>query len=201
MRYGLAPFGAETPDASTTKYCLEPIQLDIDTDLTQAWASLNRFSSMINSAAEQKRQLPKDVLLNTMAPVMYRLLRMNNFGLMSINEAVRLGLLAFSSHIFLSWQDVKIPLSYISHSYRSCLLNPKLPGILPPMLFLWLLVVGSLSIFTTADDIWLMPLIRVNIDLCKSLNWDELRAELRTFPWIDILHNKPGQAIFDAAML
>jgi hypothetical protein len=199
MRYDLEPLGGEVVDTSEPRFYWESAQLDIDGDLAQAWTSLNRFCSMINSAAEHKRQLPKDVLLNTMAPVMYHLLRMNTFDPTSTDEAVRLGLLVFSSHIFLSWQDVKIPLSYISHSYRSCLLNPKLPGTLPPQLLLWLLVVGSLSIFTTADDVWLIPWIRVNTDLCKSPDWGALRAQLKTFPWVDILHDKPGQAICDAA--
>lgn len=58
----------------------------------------------------------------------------------------------------------------------------------------------SLSIFTPADDVCLMPWVRVNIDLCEACNWAELRGQLKSFPWIDILHDKPGQAMFDAAV-
>ena len=126
---------------------------------------------------------------------------MNSLDPTSIDEPVRLGLLVFSSHIFLNWQDVKPPYTYLPHTYRNRLLNLKLPSTVPPQILLWLLMIGYLSIFTTADDAWLMPLVRVNIELCEAHNWSELRGQLKAFPWIDILHNKPGRAIFDAAVL
>jgi hypothetical protein len=201
MSYDLASLVAEESEPSATTLHWNPGQLGTSADLDQSWAFLKRFCSTINSATEMKRQLPKETLLNAMASVMYRLLRMNSFNSTSIEEAIRLGLLVFSSHIFLDWQDVNIPRAHLARDYRTCLLNLKLPGTIPSQILLWLLMIGSLPVFTPANDPWLLPWMRVNIDLCEAHTWSELRGQLKEFPWIDILHDKPGQAIFDAAML
>jgi hypothetical protein len=198
--YDLASSAAEEPESSESELHWKPVQLNINTDLARAWRVMKRFCSAINSAAEHNRRLPKETLLNAMASVMYRLLRMNSFDPTSVDEAVRLGLLAFSSHIFLRWQDVKLPHTYFPQTYRSCLLNLKLPDALSSQILLWLLMVGAMSLFTPADDAWLIPWVRVNIELCGARNWSELRAQLKGFPWIDILHDKLGQAIFDSAV-
>lgn len=200
--YDLTLLAAEDSEPSATELYWKPIQLGINADLVQAWAFLRRFCSTINFAAEQKRQLAKEILLNAMASSMYRLLQMNHFDPTSIDEGIRLGLLVFSSHIFLHWQDITLPHTYLPNTYRTCLLNLKLPSAdtFPPQILLWLLIVGSLSTFTPADSAWLTPWVRVNIELCEAHTWSELRAQLKTFPWIDILHDKPGRAIYEAAV-
>jgi hypothetical protein len=200
MPYDLTLLAAEDSEPSATGRYWKPIQLGINTDLAEAWAFLRRFCSTINAAAEHKRPLAKEILLSAMASSMYRLLRMHYFDPTSIDEGVRLGLLVFSSHIFLNWQDITLPHTYLPNTYRTCLLNLKLPNTFPPGILLWLLIVGSLSTFTPADSAWLMPWVRANIELCEARTWSELRAQLKTFPWIDILHDKPGRAIFEAAL-
>jgi len=135
-----------------------------------------------------------------MASLMYRLLQMKSFDSTSINEVIRLGLLVFSSHIFLSWQGVKPRHTYLPTTFRDCLLTLKLPGALPPQMFVWLLMVGSIAIFTKADDTWLLPWLQGNIDLCKAHSWSEMREQLKAYPWIDLLHDQLGQEIFDAAI-
>lgn len=200
MPYDLTLLTTEDPETSATKPHWKVAQLGIDPDLVQAWSFLKKFCVTINSAAERKRQLPKETLLNAMASVMYRLIRIKRFKSTSINEAVRLGLLVFSSHIFLYWQDIKLPYVYLPDTYRSCLLNLTLPGSLPSQVLLWLLIIGSLAIFTPTDDVWLLPWARVNIELCQAHDWSELRGQLKVLPWIDFLHDEPGQAIFNAAV-
>ena len=189
------------PESLESKTYWKRTRLNINADLAQAWTAMKRFCSAINSAAEHNRQLPKETLRDTMAAIMYRLLRMNSFDSTSIDEAIRLGLLAFSHHIFLRWRDLKPPQTYFPDTYRTCLLNLKLPDTSSSQILLWLLMVGSLSFFTPADDAWLIPWIRVNVELCGAHDWIGLRSQLKEFPWIDILHDNPGQAIFDSTML
>lgn len=191
---------AEEPEPLESELHSKPAQLNINAELARAWTVMKRFCSSINSAAEHNRRLPKQTLLNTMAPVMYRLLNMNCLDPTSIDEAVRLGLLAFSSHIFLHWQGVKFPHTQFPKTYRSCLLNLKLPDESSPHILLWLLMVGAMALFAPAENAWLIPWVRVNIKLCGADNWSELRGQLKGFLWIDILHDKPGQAVFDFAV-
>lgn len=197
MPYDLTTLVAEERE---TEAATKPVHLTSN-DLAEAWGFLKRFCSTINSATVHNRQLPKETLLNAMASVMYRLVRMNTFDSTSLDEAVRLGLLVFSSHIFLNWQDVRPKHTYLPDTYRSCLLNLKQPSRLPPQTLVWLLMVGSLSVFAPADDAWLVPWLRGNIDLCEAQDWNGMHEQLKQFPWIDTLHDKPGRAIFDAAVL
>ncbi|KEF57424.1 uncharacterized protein A1O9_05341 [Exophiala aquamarina CBS 119918] len=199
MPYDLAPLTVEAPDTSAANYW-NPTRLGINSELAEAWDFLTRFCSIINAAAENKRQLGKETLLNAMASSMYRLLHMKYFDPTSIDEAIRLGLLAFSSHIFLTWQGIRLPHPYLPNTYRTCLLNLKLPGTFPPQILLWLLIVGSFSVFTSSDAAWLAPWVRANIELCEASTWTEVRGQLKTFPWIDILHDKPVQAIYESAI-
>ncbi|KAK4948641.1 hypothetical protein LTR10_012645 [Elasticomyces elasticus] len=198
MPYDSTLMTTKKPESSGTKLL---VKLDIDAALVQAWTYLQRFCSTITAAAEHKRQLPKEILLSAMGPVMYRLLRMKSFDTTSIDEAVRLGLLVFSSHIFLSWQGVKPRSTYLPNTYRSCLLNLKLPSALPPKILVWLLMTGALSVFHEADGPWLMPWLQGNIELCEVHDWCELRSQLQAFPWIDFLDDNLGRTIFDAAVL
>ncbi|OQV02387.1 hypothetical protein CLAIMM_07592 [Cladophialophora immunda] len=157
MPYDLEMLAAEEPSTRPVELGWKSAQLDLDADLVQAWTFLKAFCSTVNSAAETNRQLPKETLLKAMAAVMYRLIQMSSFDPTSLDEAVRLGLLVFSSHIFLNWQDVRPRHTSLPHLYRTCLLTLKLPSMLTPQLLLWLLMVGSFSIFTPEDDAWLIP--------------------------------------------
>ncbi|KAL5089488.1 hypothetical protein Trisim1_005184 [Trichoderma cf. simile WF8] len=172
--------------------------LNIDEKLGNTWSVLRRFCLVINSAAEHKRRLPKEILLNTMAPVMYRLLNMT-FESGSFNESIRLVQLAFSSHVFLHWQGVKYPHTYLPERFRNCLLTLKFPIESSPHLLCWLLVMGAISIFGPTDNAWLVPWIQVNLRLCEVESWDKLRHQLKQFLWIDILHDHLGESIFDIA--
>lgn len=172
--------------------------LNIDEELGHSWHAVKKFCSIINSAAEHKRRLPKEILLTTMPPIMYRLLNMT-FESGSFNEAIRLVQLAFSSHVFLHWQGVKYPHTYLPESYRNCLLTLKFPSGSSPHVLCWLLMMGAISIFSPADDVWLIPWIQVNLKLCEAESWNKLRHQLKQFLWIDILHDQLGKSIFDAA--
>jgi hypothetical protein len=50
------------------------------------------------------KMFPLEIVMDTMAAVMYRLLHMS-FSSGSIDEVIRLGLLSLSYHIVLQWQD------------------------------------------------------------------------------------------------
>ncbi|EXJ95173.1 hypothetical protein A1O1_00292 [Capronia coronata CBS 617.96] len=225
--YDLAPSAAEQSDPSNSEhYWTLGTYVDATAiaDLSRAWTVMTRFCSAINSAAEHKRRLPQETLLNTMTSVMYPLLnlhleRRSESDPTSVPdaeaEAGRLGLLAFSSHVFLRWQEVEAPQTYFPETYRSCLLHLRL-GVgdtltttttsttstsTPQFNFLlWLLVVGAISVFTPADDVWLMPWIRALVNLCGIREWNDLRARLKRLPWIDILHDKPGRKVFESAV-
>lgn len=170
---------------------------NIDNRLARSWEAMKNFCSQINSAAQTKRKFPEELLLNTMASVMYRLFHMK-FELGSVNEALRLGVLAFSSHVFLQWKDDKRAYLHFPAAYRDCLVSLRSWETIPSRLLLWLLMIGAISVFTK-DEAWLKPWLRGNIDLCGIQSWNEMRDSLDSFLWIGYLHDKPGKNIFDSA--
>ncbi|KAF7168374.1 hypothetical protein CNMCM5623_001457 [Aspergillus felis] len=105
--YELASRTVESPDIPNSESWIP--EWNINADVQRAWTVMREFCSTINSATKRNRRLPKEILLNTMASVMYRLLGMKDFDPNSPDEAIRLGLLAFSSDTFLHFQNMKPP--------------------------------------------------------------------------------------------
>ena len=161
---------------------------------------MGKFCLVINQAAGSKRKLKEDHLLRAMASVMYRLLHMS-FALGSMNEAVRLGLLAFSYQTFLQPPNVRTRQTSLIDTYRDCLLNIAVAGNDHTEMMLWLQMVGAVAVFSAPDNTWLRPMLQSSIYRCKLGSWSELATLLKSFLWIDFVHDKPGRDIFDGVML
>lgn len=194
IHYELGCFTVDTPDLLKPEPWV-PVEWNLNADLLRAWTVMKRFCSTINSASKRNRRLPKEILLNTMASVMYRLLGMKDFDTNSANEAIRLGLLAFTSHIFLDFQNMKPPQKVFPMKYRECLQNIECPAD-AAFTMLWLLTIGAISVFTPTDDHWLMPLLRDHMRYCQISEWEDLRGHLKCLLWIGVLHDKPGERVF-----
>jgi hypothetical protein len=170
---------------------------NIDEDLAAAWIVMQRFCSLVNLAAETQRVFPLEIVRNTMASVMYRLLHMS-FETGTLEETVRLGLLALSYHLFLKWQDMNLPSAHFLSAYKNNLLHLKLIEVFPVQIMLWLLMIEGISIVDPPNDSWLKDSLQDHVGKCHITSWDSLRTILRSFMWISQLHDTPGKQIFDA---
>ncbi|RDW88422.1 hypothetical protein BP6252_00454 [Coleophoma cylindrospora] len=170
-----------------------------DEKLAELWDTLSNFCCLVNSVADKNIKLSDQILLNTMGSVMYALLRMN-YPTNPINEAIRLGLLAFCSHSFLERRGIHLPNGYLCENYRTCFedVNTQLRG--ASQVSLWFLMIGRISIFTsdTDDSAWIRSRLRERIGLNKDCSWPQLRLILKSFLWIDMLHDAPGKIIFES---
>jgi hypothetical protein len=172
---------------------------NLDEGIAKAWQVMTRFCSLINLAAEAEGRIPWELLLNTMASIMYRLLYMS-FEVSSINEAIRLGLLALSSHIFLQWKLMTVTYVHLSDSYRNCLERLRSRCCAPFGLSTWLLMIGAVSIFKPSDESWLRPLFQANIETSGIKSWREMRNVLESFLWIPLVHENSGREFFDSVV-
>lgn len=177
----------------------ETLFQNMDERLATAWKVMQRFCSIVNLAVEAKRMILPRLVYDTMASVMYRLLHLR-FDSCSADEAVRLGLLAFTYHTFLQWQYLSLPYAQFRSTYRKCLLDQELANKASPQIMLWLLMVGALSVFPPSDHPWLKDCLQQHIETCHMKSWKELRDVLKSFMWIGLLHDKAGNAFFDSAM-
>ncbi|KUI67267.1 hypothetical protein VM1G_02890 [Cytospora mali] len=166
-------------------------------ELAKAWDMMQTFCSLINYAAESKRKIPQETMLNTMAAVMYRLLHMR-FPSGSLDEVVRLGLSVFCSHIFLQWSNVGLPLHNLPLAYKTCLLDFGNSSKISTKILFWLLMVGRMAVFGADEDTWLKPWLWLSVNECGAGSWGEARTIVQHFQWIDFVHDQYGRVIYDA---
>lgn len=183
-----------------SQYLSEVFLRNIDDELASVWRTMAEFSLMINLAVGSKHRIAIETFLDTMVAVMYRLLSMTSFEAGSTEEAIRLGLLTFSSIIFLPWKQIGISYDHLASTYKGCLAKMRCSTIPAPLL-LWLLMVGAVSVFGNADDEWLKPWLRVIIDLAEVESWIDMQEILRSLMWIGLVHDVPGKDVFDSAII
>ncbi|OQU94001.1 hypothetical protein CLAIMM_00426 [Cladophialophora immunda] len=154
----------------------------INEDLATAWRAMKRFCLQINRAARTKRKLSEEFLLEATASVMYRLLHMT-FATGTLDAAVRLGLLAFSSQVFLQLPDVRVRRTSLSTAYQECLVGLDILKEQWPPLLLWLLIVGGVAVLDEPVG-----------------SWNDFRNMMDSFMWIGLLFDKPAKDVFYSAV-
>lgn len=173
---------------------------DIDDNLIRAWETMKKFSVCINVAAQTKQKIPEELLLSTMASLMYRLLYMR-FRRNSLDECIRLGLLAYSSSIFLQWRDVHRPYHSLSATWMDSLIISEASLVSCAHLWLWLLMTGAISVFRDCDYWWLKPRLQNIINICGLTSWKQIKNILHSIMWIDLLHENLGKKICDSILV
>ena len=169
----------------------------LDRDLGQAWDIMTRFCALANISANSNNKLPKEVLLDTMGSVMYRLLHLR-FKSGTTDEVTRLGLLSFSASVFLMVRHGAFSMPCYPSAFRDCLLNLAQPTIFPYQVLLWLLVAGSTAGFPQGDDVHLKSSMRTIATTHHVVSWDEMKEILKSVMWIDIIHDGAARVLFDS---
>lgn len=182
------------------KMCPPPDNVELihklDNDLATVWRVMSKFCSLVNLGTQTQRLIYPEIISETMTAVLYRLLHMG-FATDSIDEAVRLGLLAFSHHVFLQWQDIKLPYRYFPTIYQKCILGLQSVDGVSSQLMLWLLMAGANSFFDISDEAWLRESLREHVDRCHVKTWKEMQDRLKSFMWIALLDDQPGKQNYD----
>jgi len=177
----------------------------IDTKLRKIWTDLHTFASLANLAHQTERKLEPSLVNETMVSTMYRLLHMT-FPEHSINETVRLGLLAFSSTIFLQGQLFSRRYQHLIFKLRISLIqlqktqSNESPCETPIAVSLWLTMMLSLISAPCAENLWLSGAIDQLIGEAKTTKWIDARTILKSVMWIDILHDTPGKQVIETSL-
>jgi hypothetical protein len=172
---------------------------DLDGRVVEAWQVTRGFCSLLSLAAEAQGKIPWELFSRTMSSVMYRLLHMS-FDSGSLDEAVRLALLILCSDIFVQWKYVTISYHHLAASYKDCLEHLESSGDVSINAYLWLLMIGGISVFKQADEHWLNPRLRAYIEYSGGNSWGEVRAVLCSFLWVGLVQDAPGATIFNSVL-
>jgi len=116
----------------------------------------------------------------------------------TLNEAARLGLLTYSYHLFLQWQNIKLPGQAFQVKFRQCLRDVEGVEGISSSFMLWLLTVGAVSILDMKIDVWLQEALRRHACNCKVGSWKEMQDRLRSFMWVRLLDKQQGRKINDS---
>lgn len=193
-------YPVEVLPASGDKMCSQDnteLVRNMDKKLTTAWLVMKRFCYLVNLSTQTARFIRLEVIHETMIAVFYRLLDLK-FARGSMDELVRHGLLCFCYHVFLQWQDIKLPYHHFTNAYRGCILELKHLGGVPYQYILWMLMIGATSILdVSADAAWLREDLREYAARCGVKTWKEAQEILKSFMWISLLDDQPGKHVFD----
>lgn len=192
----LSKFKPETGGMSGCKLYPADFPDNVNDDLIAVWIVTKRFCSLINRNVKSKRKLSEATLLKAMGSILYRLHHMS-FAVDTLDEALRLGLVAFSSHAFFEPTSIEIQRTPLSNAFRACLTNSKIREQISPQIFLWLQIVGFVAVFDESDHTWQKPLLLSSTERCGIRSWREVSEMMNTYVWIDIVFDKPGKDVYE----
>ena len=170
---------------------------DLNEHLGEVWLVMRKFCLLANLETQTRMLIQPATIYGTMTAVMYRLLRMG-FAAGTLDESSRLGLLAFTNHIFLQWQEMRLPCHPFSESYRNYLQVHALGDTKPPRISLWLLMIGAISLFDVSDELWLADYLRRQVERSGVKTWKDGQEILKSSMWISLLDDKSGKQIYDS---
>lgn len=168
----------------------------MNAELSQIWKRMSEFCSVINFAVESDQLITTQIFLQSTASIVYPLMGMQ-FRTSSVDEAIRLALLAFSSSLFLPWKQLGLSYPHLRSQLKACLLRLD-PQKASTAQFIWMLMVSAVSVFDFRDYPWLQPLLFVNINRCDIHCWSAMRNLLQSFLWVGLVHDSPGRSIFES---
>jgi hypothetical protein len=172
--------------------------LSVGDDLTSVWTVMVDFCTLINYADLTAQKISTMTFGHIMTSVMYPLHAMD-LASDPQKDLIRLGLLGFSSSVFLQWRTVGVKYSHFISAFRKRLIQ-VMEFEASSRLNLWLILIGAISLFDAKDDWWLQPLFHSNLKVCGIKVWEDMRVLMEDFLWIGLVHDKPGQRIFERFM-
>ncbi|KAG4275134.1 hypothetical protein FPRO04_08796 [Fusarium proliferatum] len=166
-----------------------------DWRLQNTFKDLRDFSALANKHSPSSKKLKPEAFQEIMLSIQYRLLQLDfSQDPAPIQEALRIGLLAYESTIFLQIQGTKLKSDSFSRQFRDAIQATPVQGEATANIKLWLLVVGSIIVFDSSED-WLVQSIN---SLTGRQSWEEVRERVKEVMWIDVIHDVSGRKAFEA---
>ncbi|WDK12698.1 hypothetical protein CGRA01v4_03978 [Colletotrichum graminicola] len=161
--------------------------------------------SIVLSSCGNKWKLTAHEFSATILSLGYRLLRVRDHGSRgpdATQDACLLGVMCFYSSLLLQLGRQR----HLVYAKLSCQLKTSLHGLLygyhHPYLrstIMWLLMVGSISVFEKEDDVWLLPALARVSGSTDLGSWEEICKRLMEYPWIGSVHDGQGERVWDRA--
>lgn len=159
---------------------------------------MRSFSSVADKLVVSQHKLRPELFQEIMISIQYRLLLLN-YSLQThcVEEALRVGLLAFQTSMFLQMHGTKIKYEFLGDRLRQAIQALPENSATLKQLKLWLAFVSSIAI-VDSDEPWLKNAIR---RLTKDLSWSDVRKLLAEVMWVGVLHDSPGKQVYEGGQV
>ncbi|OBT77084.1 hypothetical protein VF21_02893 [Pseudogymnoascus sp. 05NY08] len=179
------------------------LEATVDKRLHNALRDLHTFSCISNLAYQTTRKLSPEIYNEIMISILYRLTNLS-FESDPFQEALRVGLLAVSSTLFMQRHFMENPYDHLLNLHRKSLLKLRdsTDIDIPVPIVLWLtmllhVVENRKPSPTDWLSVWLDEVIfRAGIE-----SWHRAHEILRSMVWVNFVHDRCGMPAFEAAML
>lgn len=169
----------------------------LDPRLSNVWRDLEEFSTLSNLASQTGRKLQPNTFSEIMVSILYRLLALS-YPTSPVENALRLGMMAYTASIFFRWREMKQRQAFLDDSFRGALVELRKGGVRPSdTMLLWLLVLWKITVSDDSDhDVFSEWTFEVLHGL-EVKSWNGVRDVLKTVVWIDCLFDASGRRVFE----
>lgn len=174
----------------------------LDKRLVNIWNDTKEFCRLGNLAQQTGHKLSPNTFSEIMVSILYRLLSLS-FPESLIQEALRIGLMAFASALFFRWRGLRQRQIYLEELFRNTLENLEQSSTeTPATVLLWLVMTWETCVMDCCEgrgDPFAPWLVRI-IEQSGLGSWQEARAILKPTVWLDFVNDALGEEAFMAAL-
>jgi hypothetical protein len=173
----------------------------LSTDLQNALVDITALARLLNNIPGREAKLDSHTFHDILILIAYRLFHimpLNNLPSASgLENALHLSFIAFITSFFRTIGG-KLPVFPLLSKLACSAAEARLEeGVDTQEVFLWTLFIDRATIFSQPDDVWLAPRIAGITRALGFCTWEAVHKTLSKFPWVNALHNKSGQALWD----
>jgi hypothetical protein len=187
------------PDKTLAKTPIHTVCSDPDARLINIWLDLREFAKGANLALQTNRKLSPRLFQETLISILYRLLFLS-YAEADAQEAFRMLMIHVSTSILFSTQSNNASYSQHEHMLIPALRMMNSFQDTSPKLWLWTAFIARLRQQPPKDYRWLNESMFRRICGVGIAKWDEVRAILKEFIWVDGLYHEAGMRVFDEVM-
>ncbi|KAL3294293.1 Citrate synthase [Colletotrichum asianum] len=171
------------------------------TAVCQLVSDVERSCFMFNEICEKRRPtLAAPDFQGTLVSLCHRLVRIRLAEITTFSTVQRAclsGLACYISSLMLQFgRQRHLRRDLLRHELRSVIQEPLGEVACSSRVRLWLLMLGSISVFELEDDSWLLPLLNLEIETMGLQDWMQIEVQMRKFPWIGSFHCHQGKAMW-----
>lgn len=123
-------------------------------------------------------------------------LKFNNNNANNVSELLRLSLIAYLTTVFWSFPGLKFDYPHLAAQLRRTCLSFSPTTITEKRHFVWVLMVGAISLYHSHDQAWLRQRLYSLIPEYLGSNWLQARESLSQIMWIGSIHDCPAIEVF-----